>query len=170
MIDRACRNVEQNRFRERVTIQRVDVRNIRDAFSPESFAAVVCNPPYRRVASGRISPDAERKIARHELAAGLADFLQAGAYLLRIKGRMALVYPAPRVVDLVQSMRQVNLEPKRLRMVHSFAGADAALVLVEGVKGGRSGIEVLPPLIVYERGKKYTPEVSALLAGRTMSS
>jgi tRNA1Val (adenine37-N6)-methyltransferase len=170
MIDRACRNVEQNRFRERVTIQRVDVRNIRDAFSPESFAAVVCNPPYRRVASGRISPDAERKIARHELAAGLADFLQAGAYLLRIKGRMALVYPAPRVVDLVQSMRQVNLEPKRLRMVHSFAGADAALVLVEGVKGGRSGIEVLPPLIVYKQGKKYTPEVSALLGGRTMSS
>lgn len=170
MIDRACRNVEQNRFRGRVTIQQADVRNIRDAFSPESFAAVVCNPPYGRVASGRISPDTERKIARHEIAAGLADFLQAGAYLLPIKGRMAVVYPALRVVDLLQSMRHVNLEPKRLRMVHSFAGANAALVLAEGVKGGRSGIEVLPPLIVYERGKEYTPEVSSLLAGGSTPS
>lgn len=167
MIDRACRNVQQNRFRERVTIQHADVRNIREAFSPESFAAVVCNPPYRRVASGRISPDTERKIARHEVAAGLGDFLRAGGYLLAMKGRMALVYPALRVVDLLRSMRRVNLEPKRLRMVHSSAGANADLVLVEGVKGGRSGIEVLPPLIVYKRGKEYTPEVRAVLAGRT---
>ena len=170
MMDRACRNVQQNRFRERVTIQLADVRHIRDAFSPESFAAVVCNPPYRRIASGRISPDTERKIARHEIVAGLADFLQAGAYLLPIKGRMAVVYPALRVVDLVQSMRHVNLEPKRLRMVHSFAGANAALVLVEGVKGGRSGIEVLPPLIVYKQGNEYTAEITAMLAGRTTSS
>ena len=50
-----------------------------------------------------------------------------------------MIYPAVRVVDLIQSMRNVNLEPKRLRMVHSFADAKASLVLVEAVKGGRSG-------------------------------
>ena len=77
-----------------------------------------------------------------------------------------MVYPALRVVDLLQSMRNANLEPKRLRMVHSFADAKAALVLAEGVKGGRSGIEVLSPLIVYQKGKQYTAEVEAMLAGR----
>ena len=39
-----------------------------------------------------------------------------------------MIYPAVRVVDLIQSMRNVNLEPKRLRMVHSFADAKASLV------------------------------------------
>jgi tRNA1Val (adenine37-N6)-methyltransferase len=166
MIDRASRNVRLNEFQKRVTIAQADVTHIQKAFSPESFAAVVCNPPYRRTTSGRISPNAERKIARHEIAAGLADFLRAGAYLLPIKGRIALVYPALRIVDVLQSMRDANLEPKRLRMVHSFADAKAALVLTEGVKGGGSGIEVLSPLIVYQQGKQYTAEVETMLAGR----
>lgn len=166
MIDRACRNVRLNEFEERVTMTQADVANIQKTFSPESFAAVVCNPPYRRTSSGRISPNAERKIARHEIAAGLTDFLRAAAYLLPIKGRIALVYPALRLVDMLHSMRNANLEPKRLRMVHSFADAKAALVLTEGVKGGKSGIEVLSPLNVYRRGKQYTAEVEAMLAGK----
>jgi tRNA1Val (adenine37-N6)-methyltransferase len=166
MVDRASRNVRLNGFQERVTISQADVRNIEETFSPESFAAVVCNPPYRRTTSGRISPNVERKIARHEIAAGLADFLRAGAYLLPIKGRMAMVYPALRAVDLLQSMRNANLEPKRLRMVHSFAETKASLVLVEAVKGGRSGSETLSPLIVYKKGKQYTTEVEAMLAGK----
>ena len=166
MVDRASRNVRMNGFQERVTISQADVRNIQETFSPESFAAVVCNPPYRRTTSGRISPNVERKIARHEIAAGLADFLRAGAYLLPIKGRIAMVYPALRLVDLLQSMRNANLEPKRLRMVHSFADTKASLVLVEAVKGGRSGSEALSPLIVYKKGKQYTTEVEAMLAGK----
>jgi tRNA1Val (adenine37-N6)-methyltransferase len=165
MAERACRNVWMNGFADRVTIRRLDVRNVQRAFAPGSFAAVICNPPYRRNTSGRISSNAERKIARHEIAAALGDFLRAGAYLLPLRGRMALVYPVLRGVDLLKSMRDANLEPKRLRIVHSFADASAALVLVEGVKGGRSGIEVLPPLIVYREGKQYTAEVEAILAG-----
>ncbi len=166
MVERASRNVRMNGFEERVTISQADVRNIQETFSPESFAAVVCNPPYRRTTSGRISPNVERKIARHEIASGLADFLRAGAYLLPIKGRIAMVYPALRLVDLLQFMRSANLEPKRLRMVHSFADAKASLVLVEGVKGGRSGNDALSPLIIYKKGKQYTTEVEAVLAGK----
>ncbi len=170
MVGRAWRNVQMNGLQERVTISQADVRTIQKNFTPESFAAVVCNPPYRRMTSGRVSPNAEKKIARHEMTAGLADFLRAGSYLVPIKGRMALVYPTLRVVDLLQSMRSANLEPKRLRMVHSFADAEASLVLVEGVKGGRSGIDVLAPLFVYNKGNLYTPEVEVILAGRTATS
>jgi tRNA1Val (adenine37-N6)-methyltransferase len=165
MVNRASRNVRMNGFADRVTIRRFDVRNVQKAFDPGSFAAVICNPPYRRTTSGRISPNTERKIARHEIAAALSDFLRAGAHLLPIRGRMALVYPVLHGVDLLKSMRDANLEPKRLRIVHSFADASGALVLAEGVKGGRSGIEVLPPLIVYKQGKQYTAEVEAILAG-----
>jgi tRNA1Val (adenine37-N6)-methyltransferase len=165
MVERAWRNVRMNEFADRVTILRFDVRNVQQAFGPRSFAAVICNPPYRRPTSGRISPNPERKIARHEIAASLGDFLRAGTYLLPIRGRMALVYPALRSVDLLTSMRNANLEPKRLRIVHSFSDSRASLVLVEGVKGGRSGIEVMPPLIVYKKGKEYTAEVEAILAG-----
>src|SRR5207302_10651515 len=106
-------------------------RSLHSTFAPGSFASVLGNPPYRRVGSGRISPNAEKKIARHEITAGLVDFLRAGGYVLPIKGRMTLIYPALRIVDLLQCMRNANLEPKRPRMVYSFADAEASLVVVE---------------------------------------
>jgi tRNA1(Val) A37 N6-methylase TrmN6 len=37
---------------------------------------------------------------------------------------------------------------------------------VEAVKGGRSGLDVLPPLIVYDSANVYTAELNAILAGR----
>ena len=61
------------------------------------FDVAVCNPPYRDPSSGRTSVDDERRIARHELNGGLGDFLGAGAFFLRNKGRMALVYLALRI-------------------------------------------------------------------------
>jgi len=54
-------------------------------------------------------------------------------------------------------------------MVHSFADTEASLVLVEGVKGGRSGVEVLAPLTIYRQGKEYTNEVAAMIAGTKKS-
>ena len=165
MAERARRNVELNGLQMRIQIRRGDVRRPEQMARGGSFDVAVCNPPYRPPQSGRLSANAERQIARHEMKGGLSDFLRAGEYLLRAKGCMALVYPAVRCADLLTAMRQARLEPKRLRMVHSFAGAPASLLLVEGIKGGRSGAEVLAPLTVYRRGKEYDQEVAAMIAG-----
>jgi len=165
MAERACRNVQLNGFDKRVRIQRGDVRSIEKVARLESFDAVVCNPPYRRPSAGRISPNKEKQIAHHECEGNLTDFIAAGAYLLPAKGRMAVIYSAVRAIDLIDTMRHSRIEPKRVRMVHSFAETEASLVLVEGVKGGKSGVQVHAPLVIYERGKKYTREVEAMLAG-----
>jgi len=165
MAQRAQANVALNGYENRIKILCGDVRQIARFAARESHGAVVCNPPYREPTSGRISPDPEKRLARHEIAGRLMDFVRAGAYLLPANGRMAVIYPALRVVDLLGTMREANIEPKRLRMVHAFAGVEASLVLVEGTKGGRSGIEVLAPLVIYEKGKEYGAEVASLLAG-----
>lgn len=161
----ARRNAELNGFGQRIQIIQGDVSTISRIADKEKFDGVLCNPPYRKPSSGRISPNAEKKIARHEIMGTLQEFLMAGKYLLTLKGRMALVYPAVRCVDLLHAMRNAGLEPKRLRMVHSFAHREASLILVEGIKGGKSGIKVLSPLIVYREGKKYSSEIQAMLDG-----
>jgi tRNA1Val (adenine37-N6)-methyltransferase len=170
MAQRARANVGLNGYGSRIKILCGDVRQIARLAAPESHGAVVCNPPYREPTSGRVSPDPEKRLARHEIVGRLMDFACAGAYLLPANGRMAVIYPANRAVDLLGTMREANIEPKRLRMVHSFAGAEASLVLVEGVKGGRNGIEVLAPLVIYEKGKQYGAEVASLLAGDSLSA
>ena len=163
MIDRAVRGAALNGLGERVGMVRGDVRDVEKDFPAGSFEVAVCNPPYRPRRSGRVNPDRERLVARHEVEGELADFTRAGAYLLRHRGRMCLVYPAERAVDLFSAMRQHGLEPRRVRFVHSFAGAAATLILAEGVKGARTGLRVLPPLVIYRGEDEYTDEMAGLL-------
>ena len=169
MAERARKNVQLNGFEKQITILYGDVRAIDSIAARQSHEVVVCNPPYRKPTSGRVSPNAEKQIARHEIKGSLDDFLRAGDYLLPVKGRMAVIYQAAHCLDLLEAMRKVGIEPKRLRMVHSYADAEASLVLAEGMKGGKSALKVLSPLVIYERDQKYTFEVQSMLAGSTES-
>lgn len=165
MVERAERNVKLNGLEARIRICRGDVRAIDAVGRSESFDVVVCNPPFRKPSSGRISPNDEKRIARHEFHGELRDFLAAATFLLRPKGRLALVYSAARAVELLLSMHQARVEPKRLRTIHSFADAKASLVLAEGVKSGRAGLAVEKPLTIYRRKHEYTEEVAAVISG-----
>ncbi|MGH7843690.1 MAG: tRNA1(Val) (adenine(37)-N6)-methyltransferase, partial [Candidatus Binatia bacterium] len=156
MVDRARRSVELNRLGERVDIIAGDVRRVTQIFQPGSFDLVVSNPPYRAPQSGRLNPDAEKQIARHEVSGRLEDFLRAGAYVLRKGGMFVAVFPAPRAIDLLAAMRQEGIEPKRLRFVHTVAKGPASLILVEGAKEGGKELKVLAPLAVYDDHRSYT--------------
>jgi len=60
----ARQNARINDFSHRYTVLLKDMRSIRGNdfdFFPD---LVVCNPPYRKVCSGRINPDKERAVAR----------------------------------------------------------------------------------------------------------
>lgn len=162
---RARRSVRANGLDERIEIVTGDVRAPAESIAAGSFDLVLCNPPFRRATAGRVSTEAEKRIARHEIAATLKDFVAAAAHALRAKGRVAMIYGAERAVDLLDALRAAGIEPKRLRWVHSHAGGEATLVLVDGVKGGRSGVKVLPPLIVYRAQQEYGDEVAAMIAG-----
>lgn len=156
--DRARRSVVLNGLQAQVQIVEGDVRRIGELLPPQSFHVVLSNPPYREPHTGRQAPDAERAAARHLLAGGLDDFLQAAFFLLGDGGRCYLVFLAERLPELLAAMRQARLEPKRLRCVHARPGAEAQLVLVEGRKRGRPGLKVEPPLYVRE-GEEYSAEV-----------
>jgi tRNA1Val (adenine37-N6)-methyltransferase len=124
---------------------------------------VFSNPPYRKVLSGRMNPDAERAVARHEIKGTLSDVVSVAEKLLRPSGRLVVIYPAERIADLLLQMRAFRLEPKRLRLVHSRQDSDAELVLAEGRKQGRPGLRVVPPLIVHKEDGGYTDEVKAMI-------
>lgn len=158
LASRARRNVELNGLADKVEILEADLREHRRLFSPQSFDAVLTNPPYRKIGTGRQAPNRERAQARHELAGGLADFLEAAAFCLGDGGRFFIVYLAERLADLLTQMRQVRLEPKRVRCVHGRIGDSARMVLVEGRKGGRAGLEIETPLFVFD-GEAYSREV-----------
>jgi tRNA1Val (adenine37-N6)-methyltransferase len=164
MADRAARNVRLNGYEDRIVIEQMDIASTVKRFKPESFDVVVCNPPYRQATSGRLSLSSERQVARHEIKANLDNFVGAAAFLVKNKGCFACIQLGDRAVDLVSAMRSAGLEPKRLRTVHAFSNAKASMVLVEAVKGGRKGVDILPPLFIYDSARNYTAELNAIAA------
>jgi tRNA1Val (adenine37-N6)-methyltransferase len=145
------RNSILNGFSGKMGVIIGDIRN--PPLAPSSAEVVVCNPPYRKRASGRINPDQQRAIARHEILASLDDILKGARHILRDRGRIAMIYPAERLADLMAKMRAHGLEPKRARIVYPGMESDAKLVLIEASLGGREGMRILPPLM--EQGE-YT--------------
>jgi tRNA1Val (adenine37-N6)-methyltransferase len=141
----SSRNAMINGFSGNMDVIRADIRQ--PPLRPGSADAVVCNPPYRKKESGRINPDQQRAIARHEIWASLEDILNAARHILRAKGRLAMIYPVERLVDLMWRMRQQGLEPKRMRIIYPGMGSEAKLAMIEATLGGRSGLKILPPLL-----------------------
>ncbi len=162
MVEMARRSVRLNALEDRVRILEGDYRRIREIFPPQSFDHVTCNPPYHPRGAGRSSSHASKAGARHELSGSLGDALEAARYVLGTKGRLWLTYTPTRLGTLLRALGEANLEPKRLRMVHGRRDLPARLLLLEAVRGGREGLEVLPPLILYHRGNVYTEELQEI--------
>ena len=163
MVDRARRSVALNGLSSQVEVIAGDVRHLPESLGGQTFDAVLTNPPYRAIGSGRVAADDERASARHEVAGDYADFVRAAAFLLNDGGRFYVVHLAERLAGLLAEMRYQRLEPKRLRMVHARQGQEAKLVLVEGRKNGRPGLKVESPLIMYQgKGRDYTDEVLSM--------
>jgi tRNA1Val (adenine37-N6)-methyltransferase len=164
LVKRAVRNVELNGYSDRITILPEDIRQIKTLLSAESADVVVTNPPYRRPGTGHIAPNDERAAARHELAGGMREFVAAAKWLLKNGGTFAVVYLAERLPELMVTMVEAGIEPKRLRMIHSRHGEAAKLLMLEGRKGSRPGLAIEKPLYVYceSTGRNYSNEVLAM--------
>ena len=158
----AQKNVQANGLEGRIKILCDDARAIKKILPANSFDAVIFNPPYRKLKSGRINPQLEKAIARHEIKGSLKEFLQAAKYLLKPGGRVFTIYPAKRLVELISLFRLSAIEPKRLKLVFSDYCSTAEFVLVEGRAQSREELEIEQPLYVYDQDKKYTREMSAV--------
>jgi tRNA1Val (adenine37-N6)-methyltransferase len=160
----AERNVLLNGLAGQIHIKIKDMQKLRGYFPPQSFSAVVSNPPYRPLGSGRLNPTAEKAGARHELHGSLESVAGTADYLLPAGGRLAIIYPAWRLTHLCRVLRSFRLEPKTMCLIHSRPGEEAKLVWVEARKAGGEELKILPPLMVYASQGGYSAEMEELFS------
>jgi len=161
-VEMANRTLALNGIGDGVTFVSGDCRRIEELLPRGGFDIVVTNPPYRRLLSGRVNPREDKALARHEIAGRVGDFMRAAAWCLREGGRAFVIYPARRAVELFCRMREVRLEPKTMRVCHSFPGERGEFVLLEGRLGGREELKVLPPLFLYRSRGVYSEEMEGI--------
>ena len=163
LADFARINVDQNRMADRIHILQADIRKLKAEMIEGSADLVVSNPPYRCADSGRINPNLQRAIARHEIHLNLSQLLKTVRRVLRTGGRFATIYPAERIVDLFNKMHAMGLEPKQMRAIHSRRTQGAKLILAQGVMRGNPGLTIDPPLVIYHSDGSYTGEVQKIM-------
>jgi tRNA1Val (adenine37-N6)-methyltransferase len=157
-------NVKDNHMEEHITILCEDMKLLKSEKISGLVDLVVCNPPYRRSNSGRINPDHQRAVARHEIKAALSDVIACAKRMLRTAGRFVTIYTAERTAELLAQMQSRRIEPKILRAIHSSRHSDAKMILVEGIRGGAPGMRIESPLILYDEEGNYTKEVKQMFA------
>lgn len=106
------------------------------------FSLIICNPPYMKNGAGEKNLSENIAACRAEVFLTLEELIKAAASGLKFGGRFCVVHRADRLADLISLMRRYNIEPKRLMPV-AARGKAPYLILVEGVKGGKSGLKFL---------------------------
>ncbi len=146
--DLACRNARLNGLEGRAEFIRGDINGIRDILPNACADAVTCNPPYMPEKSGFISPTDEKAIARHEIAVGIDGIVSAAAWLLRYGGHLYMVHRADRLCDVICTMREHKIEPKRLKFLHPTPYRAPNLILVDGMAGANPSLKIEEPIYI----------------------
>lgn len=109
MVDRAMRNIALNDLCGRVLVWEGDIADFVRIAPPGAFNLIVSNPPFYRTGTGRINPDGERAIARHELRMTMDGLLGAVSALLAPDGHAVILYPAERFDECVVALTRFGL-------------------------------------------------------------
>ena len=155
----AERSVQLNGIGDDVKIVCGDLREADRLFLPKSFDVVTANPPYMKGGKGLVNPEEGKAIARHEIKCCFEDVAKAAKSLLKVGGKFFLVHRPERLAEIIDTLREYKLEPKRMRFVHSFAEEKAVLFLLEAASGGGTFLTVEKPLIIYKEKGVYTEEI-----------
>jgi len=156
------KSVERNQLSEKLSVCCGDIKDIKTVVSGAEFDVVSCNPPYMEAGSGLLNAEDEVTWARHEVMCTLSDVLDAAAWSVKSGGRVCMIHRPHRMEDLLVGMRQRKLEPKRFRAVYPKPGKKASMILVEALRGGNPGMDVLPPLYIYDESGCYTREIDEI--------
>ena len=140
------RNARLNGLEEKLTTVHTDIREFK---SEKEFDLIYSNPPYMKINSGKQNALEKKNIARHEVCGDIYDFCKSARKILKFGGCFAAVYRTDRLIDLLDAMRSNSIEPKRMTFVLADCDSEPSMALIEGKAGGRCGLMLTKPLIIY---------------------
>ena len=164
--DMGVQSVNENKMNEQIELFNIDVKNIDSVIDAESMDIVTCNPPYFKYKDDSLVNENDIKsIARHEVMLNLEDVLKASRYVLKNGGTFAMVHRPERMIEIINLMQKYNIEPKKIRLVYPKRDREANILLIEGIKNGKSGLKILNPLITHNEDGSYVDEIRKMFGG-----
>lgn len=164
----AERSIQLNQLENQVQMINDDLKNLLNHVPRSGVDLILCNPPYFKVSeTSKKNLSEQYLLARHEIATNLEEICEVARHALKSNGRLAMVHRPDRFLDIIDTMRQYNLAPKRIQFVYPKMGKDANMLLIEAIKDGSTdGLKILPPLFVHKENGDYTDDIFEIYYGK----
>lgn len=154
-------NVQRNGLDARCTVIEADIRTLKGR--THHYDGAVMNPPYFRTGSGRLSPENERALARHEVFGTIGELIASTARHVYQNAPLCVVFPADRAGALLAALDASGRRHVVVQTILPYAGAAATVVLVSSRGSSVHTTHILPPLILHQEDRRYTAEAAHIL-------
>ena len=164
--DLAVKSIKINDLENQINIINADINELYNKFETESFDVITCNPPFFKVSEqSNLNKSDYKTIARHEVKLNLDDIFKISKKLLKNNGYIAIVHRPERLLDILESMKKYNIEPKKIQFIYPKTNMEANILLVEGKKNGNKGLKILPPIYTHLENGEYTEQIKKYFEG-----
>ena len=180
LADLARRNIERNGFQDRARVvdmdvaaggavvnrAQVDVPVTEALVLPGAFTHVIANPPYFAHGHGT-APPARLKAASHQMAGGELDaWFRFIATAASRDGVATMIHRAEALGVLVDGIGR-RFGAVRVLPLYPRLGEPAHRVIVQGRKGSRAPLTLLPGIALHGEGHAFVERIAAVLRGGT---
>jgi len=142
----ALKNIINNKLEQTVSIINEDIENINPESTNGPFDLILSNPPYKKHNTGRLNPDPQKAIARHEITINIQSLAAKAETLLRHKGRFIIIFPSERLSDIEQAIQATSIYPEWIRYIHTSPPKTPKRIIFSGRKDITAPKRILPPI------------------------
>ncbi len=162
LYDFARKNILANGFEKNIHILHGDIRTFQWSRIDTGVDIIISNPPYKKLGTGRMNPDPQRAVARHETALSIDALVECSNRLIREQGLLCVIFPFDRLPDLSTALTRHQFYPEFIRPVHIRPGTKARRVIVRAVKNPGTQCSLPQALCIYTPENKFTKEYLSL--------
>ena len=163
----AEQNAKRNGLADRITIIHGDVkdalrRDLADWPAHGTFSHAFANPPYLEADKAPPSPNTLRAVANSCDAEDLELWIKVLATMVTLRGTATIIHRAETLGRLLTAMED-RFGDIRVAPLFAREGTAASRVIVQGIRGTKGPLQLLPGLVLHSAGSHFTPEAEAIL-------
>jgi tRNA1(Val) A37 N6-methylase TrmN6 len=160
-------NAKRNGFGENLRVIHADIkdalrRDLTAMPAQGTFSHAFANPPYFDEARSTPSPVLLRAQAHAFGPEDLDLWVKVLHTMVTLRGTVTLVHRAETLGKLLAAMEN-RFGDIRVAPLYARLGTAASRVIVQGVKGSKAPMQLLPGLVLHTEDSQFTPDAEAVL-------
>lgn len=135
------------------------IQNANKYFKNESVSVVTCNPPYKKPQNHKLGENLHLNMCNYEIEVTLEEIIKNASHILKFGGKFYMINDINRLEETFILLNEYDMKAKILNIVQPKIDKPSNVFMIKAVKGAKSGIKVLPTIILNDENGNYLPNI-----------